>query len=214
MRFRNAIFVAVFLLCGTATFAQEEVQRIELFGEYSYLRFNPTVPQLRNRSFNGGGGGATFNITNYLGIKAELMGYGSTSFSTTIASPIATPKGTIPAGTFNSQGNMFTYLFGPVVKFPTSRFTPFGEILFGGSNSNGYANLSKAIVAGGGTINASGTQHPFTMAVGGGLDININHNFALRPVEVDYVLTRYTNPFTNTNNQNNFRYTAGFIFKF
>jgi hypothetical protein len=214
MRFRNTIMFAALLLSSTVAFAQEETQRVELFGEYSYLRFNPTLPHLNNRSFNGGGGGATFNFTRYLGIKAELMGYGSTSFTTTVDAPIATPKGTIPAGTFNSQGNMFTYLFGPVVKVPLSRITPFGELLFGGSNSNGYANLSKAIIAGGGTINASGTQHPFTMAFGGGLDVHINHNFSIRPIELDWVLTRYTNPLTNTNNQNSFRYTAGVVYRF
>jgi hypothetical protein len=214
MKIRNAILLGILLSFGTTAFAQEGPQRWEVFGEYSYLRFNPTIPQLNNRSFNGGGGGATFNITPMFGIKAELMGYGSTSFNLNITSPIVTPKGTIPVGTFNTQANMFTYMFGPVVKIPTSRFTPFFEVLFGGSNSNGYANLSRAIVAGGGTISASGTQHPFTMAVGGGIDFNINHNLAIRPLEIDYVLTRYTNPFSNTNNQNNFRYTAGVVFKF
>jgi hypothetical protein len=214
MKIRNATLLGILLLSGTTAFAQESAPRWEVFGEYSYLRFNPTIPQLKNRSFNGGGGGVTFNLTQYFGIKGELMGYGSTSFNVSIASPIVTSKGTIPVGNFNSQGNMFTYLFGPVIKIPTSRFTPFGELLFGGSNSNGYANLSRAIVAGGGTIAASGTQHPFTMALGGGLDFHINKNFSIRPVEIDYVLTRYTNPFTNTNNQNNFRYTAGAVFRF
>lgn len=214
MRFKNTIMFAALLLSSTVAFAQEETQRIELFGEYSYLRFNPSLPHLNNRSFNGGGGGATFNLNRYLGIKGELMGYGSTSFTTTVGAPIITPKGTVPAGTFNSQGNMFTYLFGPVVKVPLSRITPFGELLFGGSNSNGYGNLSKSIIAGGGTISATGTQHPFTMAFGGGLDVHINHNFSIRPIELDWVLTRYTNPLSNTNNQNSFRYTAGFVYRF
>ena len=37
---------------------------------------------------------------------------------------------------------------------------------------------------------------------------------ALRLAQIDYLLTRYTNPFTNTNNQNNFRYVGGIVFKF
>ena len=109
---------------------------------------------------------------------------------------------------------MFTYMFGPVVKFPVSRVTPFGEILFGGSNTNGYVNLSNAIVAGGGTVGVAPTQHPYTMAVGGGLDINLSTHFAFRPLEIDYVLTRYSNPITLVNNQNSFRYVAGLVFKF
>src|SRR5260370_25190467 len=210
MRFKNTIMFAALLLSSTVAFAQEETQRIELFGEYSYLRFNPSLPHLNNRSFNGGGGGATFNLNRYLGIKGELMGYGSTSFTTTVGAPIITPKGTIPAGTFNSQGNMFTYLFGPIVNLPLSRLTPFGEWLFCGSNSNGYGNLSKSIIAGGGTISATGTQHPFTMAFGGGLDVHINHNFSIRPIELYWVLTRYTNPLPKTKSTNTFSYTPAY----
>ena len=214
MKIRNAIVLGIFLLSGTAAFGQEGTERFEIAGEYSYLRFNPTIPHLNNRSFNGGGGAITFNITPYLGIKGEFMGYGSTTWNLNITSPIVTPHGVIPVGNFNTQGNMFTYLFGPVIKVPTSRVTPFAELLFGGSNSNGYANLSRAVDAGGGTITATGTQHPFTMAFGGGLDLHVNKNFSIRPIELDYVLTRYTNPFTSTNNQNSFRYTAGAVFRF
>ncbi len=146
MNFRKAILLGILLLFGSSVYAQD--QKVEVFGEYSYLRFNPTLSYLKNRSFNGGGGGVQYNFTGYFGIKAEFMGYGSTNF-------------TIPAGTYNipklspnpivvnapitTQGNMFTYLFGPIVRFPISRVAPFGELLFGGSNSNGYANQIKGI---------------------------------------------------------------------
>ena len=52
------------------------------------------------------------------------------------------------------------------------------------------------------------------MAVGGGLDISVSHRVSIRPVEFDYVLSRYSNPLTSTNNQNNFRYVGGIVFKF
>lgn len=219
MNFRKAILLGIFLLFGSSVYAQD--QKIEVFGEYSYLRFNPTLSYLKNRSFNGGGGGVQYNFSHYFGIKAEFMGYGSTNF-------------TIPAGTYNipklspnpivvnapitTQGNMFTYLFGPVVRFPISKVAPFGELLFGGSNSNGYANQIKGIcnnnTCTSSSSNLSGTQHPFTMAFGGGLDIKVSSNFSIRPVEIDYILSRYTNPLTSTNNQNSFRYSAGAVFHF
>ena len=60
----------------------------------------------------------------------------------------------------------------------------------------------------------SATQHPFSMAVGGGLDVNVSKNVAIRVAELDYFLTRYTNPITSTNNQNNFRYLGGVVFRF
>jgi hypothetical protein len=218
MKFTCAVLIGFALLSGTIAFAQQQeatASKGEVFVEYSYLRFNPTIPQVRNRSFNGGGGGFTFFLGKYFGIKGEFMGYASTTFTKVVTSPIVTTRGTIPIGVFSSQGNMFTYLFGPVIRlFPTSKATPFGEVLFGGSNTNAYTGLIRSINAGGGTITASGTQHPFTMAVGGGLDLNVSRHFAVRPVEIDYLLTRYSNPLTGTNNQNNFRYVGGIAYKF
>ena len=198
--------------CPSVAFAQD---RLEVFGEYSYLHFAPTLFGRSSVSFNGGGGGAQLNFLKLFGIKGEFMGYGSTTFTRTFATSVILPSGAvIPAGTYNAQGNMFTYLFGPVIRIPIPIVKPFGEVLFGGSNTNGYVNLEKSIITGGGTISRSPTQHPFTMAVGGGLDISVSSRISIRPVEFDYVLTRYTNPLTSTNNQNNFRYCGGIVFKF
>ncbi|MFN8006954.1 MAG: hypothetical protein U0V70_08030 [Terriglobia bacterium] len=211
MKSKLFLFSALFCFMGLTAFA-DDAPKIEVFGEYSYLRFNPTLPGIQNRSFNGGGGGVTFNLNNYFGIKAELMGYGSTNY--TIPAGTTIPGVTPPAVTtapITTQGNMFTYLFGPQVTYRTSKFNAFGELLFGGSNSNGYANVAEAFNGVGANI-AGGTQHPFTMAFGGGLDIKVAKNIAIRPVEIDWVVTRYTNPITLTNNQNCFRYVAGVVF--
>jgi outer membrane protein with beta-barrel domain len=214
---RYAILMGATLF-ATAGFSQEEPAKIDLYGEYSYLRFNPTLTGLPSRNFNGGGGGATLFFNDHFGVKGELMGYGSTTWTATFpAQLVVTPHGiteTIPAGTFSSNANMLTYQFGPVVRMPMHSVTVFGETLFGGSNTNGYTNIERAIDAGGGTLNISGTQHPFSMAVGGGLDVNVSKSFAVRVGEFDYFLTRYTNPITSTNNQNNFRYIAGVVFRF
>ncbi len=51
------------------------------------------------------------------------------------------------------------------------------------------------------------------MAIGGGIDIPINKSFQFRPVEIDYLMTRFTNQFNNSS-QNNFRYSAGVNFTF
>ena len=53
----------------------------------------------------------------------------------------------------------------------------------------------------------------FAMAMGGGIDIPINKSFQFRPVEIDYLMTRFTNQFNNSS-QNNFRYSAGVNFTF
>jgi hypothetical protein len=109
---------------------------------------------------------------------------------------------------------MFTYLFGPEIRIPIPKVRPFGEALFGGSNSNAYVNLSNAIDHAGGTLTGVTSQHPFTLALGGGLDVDVTKRIALRLAEFDYVLTRYHNPLTNSSSQNNFRYCGGVIIKF
>jgi outer membrane immunogenic protein len=216
MRIRTVVLVSTMMAFTAPIFAQDTA-RWEIFGDYSYLQFNPSVTGLQSRAFNGGGGGVQYNFAKYFGIKADFQGYGSTSWTKTVTAPVVvTPHGvveTIPAGTFTSNGNMFTYLFGPTVGLHTSKFYVYGEVLFGGSNSNGYGNLERAINLGGGTLAVSGTQHPYTMAVGGGLDWNVSKHFAIRLADLDYMLTRYTNPLTQTNNQNNFRYVGGVVIK-
>jgi opacity protein-like surface antigen len=197
---------------GLSAYAADEA-KWELTGDYSYMQFNPTVSGLQSRAFNGGGGQAQYNFNSYLGVKGDFEGYGSTQVTLTVTSPLPTPHGTVPIGTYKSNGNMFTYLFGPVVGIHTHHFAAFSEVLFGGSASNLYGSIYNQTIAGAQT-SGSGSQHPFTMAVGGGFDLNAGKHLAFRLGEMDWVLTRYTNPFTSTNNQNSFRYIGGVVFKF
>lgn len=200
MKIATNVLLAAILVYGTSLVAQD---RFEVSAEYSYLRFSPTITGLSSRNFNGGGIGVQLNFLKILGIKAEGMGYGNSTFSRTI-----------DGVTYDATANMYTYMAGPVIRIPIWRVKPFGEVLLGASHTNGYVNLHNAIVAGGGVIPSTATQNPFTMAAGGGVDITISHHIAIRPGEFNYVLSRYSNPLTSTNNQNNFRYCAGLIFKF
>jgi len=210
MKISKAILFGALLLAGVPALAQ----RADVFGEYSYLHFTPGIDGLESRSFNGGGGGADLYFLKIFGIKADFMGYASTTFTKTYPNTVIVPgRGTIPAGTYSVQGNMYTYLFGPVLRIPLPVVHPFGEALFGGSYTDAYANLAKAINANGGTLSAP-SQHPFTLAAGAGVDVSVSHRLAIRLGEFDYVLTRYSNPLTNSSNQNNFRYTGGVILKF
>jgi hypothetical protein len=65
---------------------------------------------------------------------------------------------------------------------------------------------------GGCGITKAPTAEAFAMSFGGGIDIPINHVVSFRPAEVSYLLTRFSNPLTKTNNQNNFRYSVGISF--
>lgn len=203
------------IACALAmpAFAQD-APKVEVTGEYSYLRFNPTLPAIQNRNFNGGGVDLSFFLRPAFGVKADLLFYGSTNFTTTFGA-VNTSAGFIPAGTYSANGTLKTYLFGPIVKARLKHFEPFGQILFGVAHVDAYANLSKIIaVAPGATLHVQGNQNPFAMAVGGGVDLPLGKVVAVRLADIDYVLTRLTNPLTSTNNQNHFRYAGGIQFRF
>ncbi len=210
MKSRILVCLGALALASTA-FAQ----RFEVFGDYSYLQYNPTITGLNSRALNGGGAGVQVNFAKIFGIKGEVQGYMSTQTEVNVTSPIGTPAGVIPVGTYKSNATMFSYLFGPIVRYPGKHIRPFGELLFGGVHTNLYGQLNSSLIANGGVSDLSTeAQHPFAMAFGGGLDIAINKHFAVRVAECDWLLTRFTNIWTNTNNQNSFRFLAGGVFTF
>jgi len=215
MRIKNVTLVTTAMMFTAAAFAQN-TPKWELYGDYSYLQFNPTINGVQSRAMNGGGGGAQVNFGRYFGIKGDFQGYGSTQVTFTQSStPTVNPlTAAIPPGTYKSNFNQFTYLFGPVIGVHTQHLYVYGEFLMGGSNTNGYGNLERAIDAGGGSINVTATQHPFTWALGGGLDWRMNKTVAFRLADMDWLATRYTNPLTSTNNQHSFRYLGGIVFTF
>lgn len=194
--------------------AQSDPPKVELTGDYSYVRFNPTLPRIQNRNFNGGGFDLSFFLRPAFGVKADLQFYGSTNFTTTFGT-VVTSRGIIPAGTYSANGSLKTYLFGPIFKARKKHFEPFGQVLFGVAHVDAYANLSKVIAATpGATLPVQGNQNPFALAAGLGVDVPVGKKIAIRVADVDYLLTRLSNPLTSSNNQNNFRYSGGVQFRF
>lgn len=210
MNFTKAIFVGTILLFGLAAWAQE-FPRTEVGFDYSYMRYLPSAHYSKGHSLNGGGGSLVFNVNEYFGIKMDLQGFGSNHTGFNIA-----PNATFPLGVHGDvQGNLFTYLFGPQIKVRSHGVQPFVHLLFGGAHSNVYGDAFRTFC--GGIVNqcsfsARPASDAFAMEFGGGIDIPINHIVTFRPAELNYLLTRFSNPFTGTNNQNNFRYKVGVVF--
>lgn len=204
------LLVTVFLL-GLAAVAQE-FPRAEVSAMYSYMRFAPAAKYTSGMNLNGGGGSVTINLNQYFGLKAELEGFGASkaTFTIPVGNALA-PEGAV----FQASGNMFTYLFGPQIKVRTPKVHPYFHALFGGVHSTVYANAYTSSCPAGETCSASGkpSQNAFGMAIGGGLDIPVSKLIGIRVGQFDYLLTRFSNPIA-TNNQNNFRYSAGIVFNF
>jgi len=212
MKVRSAIVLGIVLLFGTVALAQD-YPKVEVPLGYSFMRFNPENSHIVSGfSLNGGGGGVIVNVNHFFGIEAEFNGYGS--LSKTFNFP-ATPNSPCPIGcTVKADGNLFTYNVGPVLKYRGEHFEPFVETLFGGAHSNTYQNLFKACQANCITTN-NPSNNAFDFIIGGGLDVPVTKSIAVRPAQFDFVLTRFGNGFTKgNNNQSNFRYQAGIVFRF
>jgi opacity protein-like surface antigen len=101
-----------------------------------------------------------------------------------------------------------TYLFGPRFNWRHSRLNPYVQFLFGGA------------YAWSGPGNNSNTQNAFATAAGGGLDYTLTNRIAIKPIQVEYVMTQFdsaqlggpTRGFGG--HQNDIRYSAGVVFRF
>lgn len=201
------------LLLGVAAMAQE-YPKAELALDYSYMHFAPAQANTQNKSLNGGGGQFVYNFTHALGVKMDLQGYGSFTDKFTIA-----PRPGLPGGASGTvSGNLFTYLFGPQIKFRSQHMEILTEALVGAAHSNVYGSAFKTIcqpIAGTCGVQGSPSNNGWAVLLGGGIDIPITHAVSIRPAQLDYLLTRFGNFFTQANaNQNSFRYTAGVNFNF
>jgi opacity protein-like surface antigen len=211
MRIKSVIVLAIVLLFGTKAFAQD-YPKVEVTGDYSYIRF---VPQnnnvLQSFSLNGGGANVAFFFSHVVGIEADLQGYGSQTRNFVLPASVC-------AGvcTGSVSANLFTYNVGPIFKFRAPHFEPFVETLFGGAHSNADGNVFKACTGLGDCVaGAHPSNNAFDFIIGGGLDVPVTRSIAIRVGQVDYILTRFGTGFTGgNNNQSNFRFQAGVNFRF
>lgn len=218
MKIRSLLLLVNVLLFGTAAFAQDYA-KVEIPLVYSYLRFNPENGNIvSGLSLNGGGGGVTVYVNHWLGITGEFHGYATAGNRTFTFPPTANSP--CPAGcTVKASGDLFTYNVGPVLKYRSEghHLEPFVEALFGGAHSNTYQNLQHNLCVTPGTCLTTATpgNNAWDFVIGGGIDIPLSRLIAIRPAQVDFVLTRFGNGFSGgNNNQSNFRYNGGIVFRF
>jgi opacity protein-like surface antigen len=101
-----------------------------------------------------------------------------------------------------------TYLFGPRFNWRHSRLNPYVQFLFGGA----YAWA--------GPTGNSNAQNTFATAAGGGVDVKLAEHIAIKPIQVEYVMTQFDSASLGGstrrfgNHQNDVRYSAGVVFQF
>jgi len=111
----------------------------------------------------------------------------------------------------------FTSLVGIVGDLDWCKFTiePFGEILFGGDRLSLTCKAGSTICQ---TFFPNTSRNAFALGAGGGINVKLTRRLILRPVDAEYLYTRFGNncaPGVNLNvchsnqSQNSFRLTSG-----
>lgn len=216
----RAIVLSAILSLPLFGMAQETGQvpsRGTVYGGYSLLHTNSGLgSDFGGSNFNFGGnnlngweGQGTFNFTPHFGVTADFTGNSNQVAGISVAG--------FSVGT---RQHLYEFLFGPTVTTSFGKSAVFGHALFGAARSSLSGGVSVPILGGiSAPINSSTA---FAMAFGGGIDIGITRNFAIRAAQVDFVRTNFnsidalTSGFSSStgNSQNSFRYSGGVVWRF
>lgn len=136
-------------------------------------------------NLNGASGAFTYNFTHWLAVVGDGGWY---------------HFGGLPTGL---TSYMATYAGGPRITLRNHQhFIPFVQVLAGGAR----------VSATSGGIHAA--ENGFLIMPGAGVDLDLHHKFAIRAIQVDYLATRFAQNNGSTATQNNFRISAGIVFRF
>jgi len=141
-------------------------------------------------SLNGWEFSGTYRFRRWLGATADFSGRSA-------------------AAVRPSNAHQYTYLFGPEVSLP-GRVSPFAHLLLGAAHESVSAVANPTPDGTGFAFTIPGrTGSSFSTALGGGIDLKLTKHFWLRPVQVDYLLTRF-----GSTTQNQPRISTGLVFNF
>jgi len=218
--------VTMLLLAGGASLAQD-FDHWSFYGAYQYSRvdshaaqdalnrehaLNPSFPALtfgQHLNFNGWDGGLQEDVVNWFGVVIDVSGsYGHNRIQ--VGTCTVTVSGTTaayPACVARTNMSFYTFMGGPQFTLRRSdRVQPFARGLIGGAWFNSSANLLSENVP----LLAEPTRSDQGFSVGGGLgaDFFVSRHVGIR-VAGDYIHSAFFN-----DGQNNYRGTAGLVYRF
>jgi hypothetical protein len=187
----NKTFLLGTLLVAGVASAQEltETPKLEVGVNYTYTRVNPGGA-LNSYNANGGSAYAEYNFNKVFGLVADMGG---------------TYTGTVNG--FPLDSTTFDYLFGPRFNLRHSRYTFYVQTLVGGER------LSNGLNPGAAFPFLAASQNDFAAALGGGVDVALTNHIAVKPIQVEYLMSEVSPAGPLNFVQNNLRYSAGLVFR-
>src|SRR5437763_1285960 len=205
---QKLLFMIAALTCCASFASAQDDRKIQVFGGYSYLRFDASGNVFREP-------GATADVSSLErfqldGFHAQVAGYFNPHFG--IAGDVS---GHYERGAA-SQTSVYNFLGGPQVKARLGRTSPFAHALFGVSRGKGSV-LTQSVVGSFDIVSSTPSegQTKFAFAIGGGVDVNVSERIAIRALQVDYLRTSFSNNSDTRfgDHQNNLRLSVGVVFK-
>jgi opacity protein-like surface antigen len=189
------IVAAVLLVASISAMAQDEFPKFELAGMANMTVID--IQALDNETNWGYAIGAQYNVNKWFGIVGEWGAvHGESDF-------------VYDGATYPLDTRAQTLLFGPRFSYRAKAVTVFGHWLIG-------AGTNKLDDDAGNFDYDSITKWQFAMAIGGGLDVNIGKNFAIRAAQFDWIPvdSDLTEVGLSKEFLNNVRYMFGAVVKF
>jgi len=190
----------VVLCLPLAAAAQEDAPRVEISGGYMLLRLNTGAipadagldPNFENPTLHGFNVSLTGNVARHFGIASEYSEQTKSLTLNVLGAPI--PQGV------DVKLKVRTLLFGPRVTLHRGKVEPFAHALFGVAYASADASVQGA------PNNVEGVA--FGYALGGGVDVKVHKNLAIRVAQLDYLGAR-----ADGNTIGNFRFSVGVVIR-
>ena len=197
---KNMLLILLFIVPICANAQNEDDFFLDISGGYSYVHANFTGAGQKKSSYNGWKTSLIADPGEWFNFEFDFAGRYNSS---TIQLPVQVetcPPVCLPAISVDSTEH--EYLFGPRIRFPKKRASPFTHILFGASHVTSHATLPLIFPTF--PINLGTSRTGFAMVAGGGVDVKISKHIIWRN-QVDYFLTNLFNQV-----ENNARFSTGF----
>jgi opacity protein-like surface antigen len=201
---RKPLLITLLCVLGTLSATSQDAPRVEVFGGYSLLHDGNAFPT----NFQGWNASSTTYVNRWFGVTADFSGHYSTTNTSSLAA-IGVPE------EIRTTQRIHNFMFGPHLAYRKSRYVPFGQALFGVNHTGEDISVTCPSCSSAGVtcplcsaFAGFPSSNTFSMALGGGMDIAVGHGFSVRPVQAEYIFRR-----VGSFNDNQFRYSAGVVFR-
>jgi opacity protein-like surface antigen len=191
---KKLVLIAVFLLGFSVMAMAQDAPKVEVFGGFSFVKVD-TSTALKGTTFDwldlnlkGWNGSIAINGNKWAGFVADFGGY----YGVTVTNPSKPISGAW------MDYRIQSIMVGPRITLSRGKASPFVHALFG------YAGVRTS------ASHIVNSERDFAMAIGGGVDVNLNSRVAIRAVQLDSFMARTV---LTGNFAKNLRLSTGVVFK-